>query len=482
MGRASHDPVDAVVGNVINAFNNLATIRYLGFQTALKQLSQYSMDFAALPTKHFVKGIYESLKGKVREEAHTAGAVVKDVRDGLLEIRNPDEKPGTTLAGKLLNLTAWGASRVIRNTFIQAMDAGPRISGYAGAKSWFRELAQEVAKNDARIKGTSNKPGAQKARRILEENHLNSTPTEAQLKMAAKEMADRVNLRTGPYHLPEYLYRSGWQGITRGLTGFTTAQTKAAWTQFVRPMATSIGTADVGLFYRTLKKAIRYTAAMGLAGEAINDVLKGMLGKLDDRPGGTPAQFLEALAKHELPVKIALTRLGSDLAMAGVFGWLGVVHQSLSSVHGSNIADRLAGNTLGAGGMMVLEDITALYNLTSGALANTPKDKDTAKPAYLRKAEDSKTPKHVVNFGKRVARSIPGVGYWAAAGFPESKGKSRERALNQFVIETRAGRPAKAQAALNGYYVRQKQRISLESQKEALTNYPLWFKSAKGKD
>jgi hypothetical protein len=154
----------------------------------------------------------------------------------------------------------------------------------------------------------------------------------------------------------------------------------------------------------------------------------------------------------------------------------------LLAVNGSNIADRLAGNTIGAGGMMVAEDIAALTNVVSGSMANKPKDKNAAKPAYLRTAEDNAIPKHIVNFGKRVARSIPGVGYWAAAGFPESKGKSRERALNQFVIHKRLGHDAKANEALEGYYKRQGQRISPEAQKEALTNYPLWFKSAKEKD
>lgn len=413
-GRNIPEPTYKSIAQVERIFTNAATTTLLGPQTALKQYSQVGIAFHELPLKAFVRGTLDAFTKKGKFDAAEFGASVMDLQHDLV-MPSEGARPALTMLDRLDKLTAATATKVVEGMQISAADRFGRVLTWNGAKRWFSDL--QVKANRGSVSALTK----------LKEEGLTPTSSYEEVGLAATRVANRVNLRTGPEVLPAFLYKPGF-GFARALNGFNIGMSKKLAFEYIAPLVKAVGSRDVRATTSALKRIVGLTTTMAVSGEVLGTTLKTLVGRSDDRPGGSLTDFATDLIDGNVPASIIVSRIMDDLLFSGMFGYLQVVKEGIAASSGpAESVARATGALVGAGISNAAELAAQTANVVikgGKSLLAEPRDVKKADQAFSKAAE---------NAGRAYARRIPGAGLVVSSVIPGRENKDRERATNGYI-------------------------------------------------
>lgn len=411
-GRSLQGPSYQGIDQIQRILGNTATMMFLGGPTAIKQFSQVGLAAARLPTRSLAVGIKETFTKQGRFEARRFGSVVDDLRNDMIAARaQGGPQPAATRLDRLEMLTRQGANKVVNFWRIPKTDAFGRIVTFNGEKHRLLGLQEKALSRDAN------------AIAKLKASGLSATSSLDEISLAAKRVADRVNLRTGPEEMPFILYKPGLT-FFRHLNSFNIAITKTIAQDYVAPLVRSVAKGDVVGTAKGLKNVVKLVTAMGVTGEVLGETLRTLAGRQEDRPGGSMTEFADDLVNGRVPASIFLQRLADNLMFSGMFGYLQVIKEGLLASGGprESVA-RIGGALVGAGLSNVTEMAAQTANVAAKELTGTQKQKASAR----------------MQAARSVARRIPGAGAFVQPLLPASEQSDRRRATAAIIRARRRG-------------------------------------------
>jgi len=443
-GRSIQGPSYQGIDQIQRILGNAATMMFLGGPTAIKQFSQVGLAAARLPIRSLAVGIKESFTKQGRFEARRFGSVVDDLRNDMIAARaQGGPQPAATKLDRLEMLTRTGANKVVNFWRIPKTDAFGRIVTFNGEKHRLLALQEKALSRDAN------------AIAKLKTQGLSATSSLDDISLAAKRVADRVNLRTGPEEMPFILYKPGLT-FFRHLNSFNIAITKTISQDYVAPLLRSVAKGDVVGTTKGLTNVVKLVAAMGVTGEVLGETLRTLAGRQEDRPGGSLTEFADDLVNGRVPANVILKRLGDDLMFSGMFGYLQVIKEGLLASGGPRESVARIGSAIGGAGVSnVVEMAAQAANVAAKELTGTEKQKASAR----------------MQAGRAVARRIPGAGAFVQPLLPATEQSDRRRATAAITRARRRGDSVEASEWQTWFRKRHGKSLSPASLSKAQQEY-----------
>lgn len=448
-GNLIRSPAERWGDKLIAIGRNLATMRFMGPTTALKQASQGIAVAADSTMKNFVKAIGQSFRKTTHEEAARAGAhlddLVRDLVDRHLTLAE-SAHPSHTLLDTTLLATERGASKV------------SRLSGISSHDNFWRTVGYKAAQADLNEAIVAAKRGKASALSLLKEHGLTPASTAQEIDRAAAVHSTRVNLQSNPIALPAIIYKMPLLRLVTHLSRFTIGQQQRMVRDFAVPLVKSVVNRDQQAFHRHAVRLGKLVTGGVLGGEALGDLLRAIAGRPDDRPGGTPQEFFDDLVSGRVDPDVLASRIGDNLLFAAFLGYAQLAKEALLDPTTNDArALRIGGMLLGPVGSSVVEGGTRLSQLLTADTEPNPK---TGKSKWDRAVTDT---------SRTILGSLTGVGRTVSQWtFPHSKGSDKRRAVAGWARAMARDDPEKAKEWLDWYRDRQGKTIPTRTLYEAL--------------
>lgn len=418
------------------SINNLATATLLGFQTAVSQVSQFSALVGRLGVRPVAQGLARAVFQGGRLEAERAGAFVRSILEEYSLVSRL--RPTATARDILEAQSAQLARGVIRYSGIQAMDQFPRAVGYHAAS---------ISLQDARRAAVLGNAHATQA---LAQVGLSARSTAEEIATKAVALTRTLNVSANFANLP-YVLQTPIGAFARGLNTFNIQVLRMVRTEFVQP---AIGWVRSGGRHGAIRPLLRLLGTATVAGEAIGETRRALVGRRGDRPGGPIEEFVGDLLGRRVPASVVTRRVLDDLAWAGTLGMLQGVWQSMQfAMSGTEAGARLVGTLTGAGISSVGELAGAVGEVARAPFAPTPEQRTRR----LRTA------------ARIVMRRIPVAGGLIAPRLFRSETGDRRTALAAIVRAIRRGDQETAIEIMEAFEQRHGARISQEAIDKAMT-------------
>lgn len=251
--------------------NNVAATMFLKVSTAVKQLSQTVPTWAKTPTRDMAHGYLKMFTQQGKMEAERAGAFTNDLANAAYGAISGRAGPGKL--GKAIQLTSKSAEFVVKKTGTQAVDRFVRGVAYFAKKHELERMARS---------GTSRSQLGISFRGA-------GSVTEA-IEMAAKEFADKVNLRTDVLSSPTLTSAPTLQFV-RGLNMFAIQQSKMLYKEFIKP---TLNPSFTRKYLEQLGADAKMVIGGEIVGEVINDTIAALTNK--KRPQNVTRRLAENMA------------------------------------------------------------------------------------------------------------------------------------------------------------------------------------------
>jgi hypothetical protein len=401
-GRAPRDPVSRFINQWHSILGNLATMGFIGVKTTIKQFSQLGLVAGeARSLKNFLSSFPKAVSKVGKAEADWWGATFDDVARDLIEAsRKEGGHPSATWLDTIERKTRHGATTVVHWAKTPHADAFGRRVGYHMAVKDIADLQAKALGGDMKAAGW-----------LKEEFHLDATSPADKVNFEAARWTNKVNLRTGPLDVPVIAHMPRVKAVFH-LQKFNLSWTNRLYNGYVKPLTQAIKAKDRDAIARHVRRSVQLAGASVIVGEGISDAIHTLVGRADDRPGGTFTQFATDIIKGDVEAKHIAYRALDDMAFSGMFGYLQLVKEGILAPESAvESTSRLIGLKTGAGWSNVIE-----LAAHAGQIAKT---------GIARKI-DEKT-------GELTSR-IPVVGGVVGPRlFPGSESREQERAVTNIV-------------------------------------------------
>ena len=442
-GRNVLSPAAQSVSWWQRTLNNIVSVQLTGPLTAIRQTSQIGPVATMLPPKHLAQGLASAFTKSGWRGAQFAGALTSDMMEELSRQRTLGETISHAQTGteKALAVTGRAAQVWGQATGQRFMDAYFRVVAQAGAKSWFRELQTDAL--------------AGQTKALAELKRWGLTPTSAgdELLVATKRASDYANRRAGPQNMPVYYYQKGGLGeLSRHLNSFSMSSANYVL-DGLRSLTSAMGRGDSAETIRMLKLMAKGAVILQGTGEVLGDVIRTAQGRPDDRPGGTPVEFVGDLAKGKVPTQTVINRIVDNYLFSGPLAMLNNLKEAVFYVQGGprESQARLISQIVGPGISSTVETAAKAGDVIRKELAGAP-------------PPDAKRDPRVESrnmFAREVVRKfVPGGQVVAPIVMPASKSNVKKRTVAGFTRAERRNNPGEAMDWLNWYQESQGKPLS----------------------
>jgi hypothetical protein len=210
------------------------------------------------------------------------------------------------------------------------------------------------------------------------------------------------------------------------LQKFNLSWTNRLYNGYVKPLTQAIKAKDRDAIARHVRRSVQLAGASVIVGEGISDAIHTLVGRADDRPGGTFTQFATDIIKGDVEAKHIAYRALDDMAFSGMFGYLQLVKEGILAPESAvESTSRLIGLKTGAGWSNVIELAAHAGQIAKTGIARKI-DEKTGEPKEFNRA---------LKAGARALTSrIPVVGGVVGPRlFPGSESREQERAVTNIV-------------------------------------------------
>lgn len=451
-GNQVKSPSGRFMDKLIAFGRNLTTARFMGPTTAIKQGSQSIPVFADTSVKNFVKAFGQSFRKSTKEEAARAGAHIDDLMQELTAEHlalSEAMHPAQSGLDKAVLVSERGAGAV------------SKVSGITTHDRFWRTVGFKATQQDLHDAIAAAKTGNAKALSLLKEHNLTPTSTPTDIDHAAAAFSAKVNLQSDPISLPAFIYKMPMFRLATHLSRFAIGQQQRMVRDFAIPLVKAGMNHDWSAFQRHALRIGKLVAGGVVGGEVLGDVLRTIAGRPDDRPGGTPKEFFNDLARGDAPGKIILQRIGDNILFASFLGYMQMAKEALYDPTTSDAKSlRVASMLLGPVGSSLVEGATRAGQLLTADTEPGPKsgksEMDRAKTDALRTAIGSLT-----GVGRTVTQ-------WT---FPHTQGADKRRAEAAIARARNRGDRQEELDWKRWYQERQHERISPAALRKAMQEY-----------